>query len=404
MAPIEIINPFVDSITIPDRFFCDRESETRQLIENITANVKTVLYAPRRVGKSSLIQHVLGQKEISENFNSLYVDILGTRDSVGFADELQKALLRADFARDEKIKQSLLNSFPAILTTMAGLFISQDSPVNMSTYATSAISMSLGQIFEYLESTKKPTIVVFDEFQKIEEYPEPMAAILRGEIQKLRRTRFIFSGSETHMLSIMFNNRNKPFFSSARDMSIGIISLEKYTEYCKRMFEMYGKGITDEAVSLTYYTFCGITRSNQEIMRYVFQHTQEGTVADRKDIIIAIKDLVISKENSIRTELGKLPATAHLLFRHIAANGILENPTSTKQQIKLTQSQIQHLANKYSAEEIALLTKVGKNSLKITDKLMELFILGPERLEERLQCSKAIFEREQQLSSVFPEW
>lgn len=400
----EIHNPFIDSILIPDKFFCDREAETRQLIENITSNVKTVLYAPRRVGKSSLIQHVLGQKEIRDNFNSLYVDILGTRDAVGFADELQKALLDSDFARDEKIKQTLLSSFPAILTTMAGLFISQDSPVNISTYATSTISMSISKIFEYLESTKKPTIVVFDEFQKIEEYSEPMAAILRSEIQKLRRTRFIFSGSETHMLSMMFNNRNKPFFSSARDMSIDIISLDKYTDYCKRMFGLFGKGISDDAVKLTYCTFCGITRSNQEVMRHVFYHTPEGNTADKADIINAIRDLVISKENSIRTELGKLSANAHKLLRHIATNGILENPTSTKQQINLTQSQIQHLANKYSSEDIALLTKVGKNALKITDKLMELFILGPDRLEERLQHSEAIFQKEQQLTKVFPEW
>lgn len=404
MAMIEIYDPFVDSITIPDKFFCDRESETRQLIENITSNVNTVLYAPRRVGKSSLIQHVLAQKEISENYNSLYVDILGTRDSIGFAEEFKKALLNADFARDEKIKQSLLTSFPAILTTLAGLFISKDSPVNMSTYATSAISMTLAQIFEYLEATKKPTIVVFDEFQKIEDYSELMAAMLRSEIQKLRRTRFIFSGSETHMLSIMFNNSNKPFFSSARDMSIGIISLDKYTEYCKRMFAMFGKGITDEAVSLAYYTFCGITRSNQEIMRFVFHRIPQGTIADQNDIIDAVRALVISKETSIRTELGKMSANAQKLFRCIAANGILENPTSSKQKINLTQSQIQHLANKYSSDDYTLLSKVGKNSLKITDKLMELFILGPEKLEQRLQCSEDIFHREQQLAATFPEW
>ena len=401
---IEIDDPFVDSITIPDKFFCDREAETKQLIENITSNVNTVLYAPRRVGKSSLIQHVLAQSEISQSYNCLYVDILGTRDAAGFAEEFQKALLNADFAKDEKIKQSLLSSFPAILTTLAGLFISQDSPVNMSTYATSAISMSLAQIFGYLESTKKPTIVVFDEFQKIEDYSEPMAAMLRSEIQKLRRTRFIFSGSETHMLSIMFNNRTKPFFSSARDMSIGIISLAKYTDYCRRMFAMFGKGITDDAVRLTYYTFCGITRSNQEIMRYVFHHTCEGDIADMNDIVSAIRSLVVSKENSIRTELGKLTVNAQKLFKYVAANGILENPTSTKQRIGLTQSQIQHLANKYTSEEYALLSKVGKNSLKITDKLMELFILGPEKLEQRLQCSEAIFQREQQLLQVFPEW
>lgn len=397
-------NPFIDSINIPDEFFCDRDAETRLLIDNITSSVNTVLYAPRRVGKSSLINHVLRQKEISDNYNTLYVDILGTRDVVGFVEEFQKALLSASFAKDEKVKQTLLSAFPAILTTIAGLFISQDSPVSMTTLATSSISMSMSQIFTYLESTAKPTIVVFDEFQKIEKYVEPMAEILRSEIQKLRRTRFIFSGSETHMLSIMFNNRNKPFFSSARDMSIGVIPLDKYIEYCKRMFGLYGKDITEEAVALVYYTFSGITRPNQDIMRVVFHNTAEGKTAGRADVERAIKELIISKEISIRTELSGLPANAHKLFRLIAANGILENPTSSKKLTELSQSQIQHMANRYTSEEYQLLLKVGKNSLKISDKLMELFILGPDRLAERLSCSKAIFEREQQLSQTLPSW
>lgn len=357
-------NPFIDSINIPDEFFCDRDAETRQLIDNITSSVNTVLYAPRRVGKSSLINHVLRQKEISDNYNTLYVDILGTRDVVGFVEEFQKALLSASFAK----------------------------------------GMSMSQIFTYLESTAKPTIVVFDEFQKIEKYVEPMAEILRSEIQKLRRTRFIFSGSETHMLSIMFNNRNKPFFSSARDMSIGVIPLDKYIEYCKRMFGLYGKDITEEAVALVYYTFSGITRPNQDIMRVVFHNTAEGKTAGRADVERAIKELIISKEISIRTELSGLPANAHKLFRLIAANGILENPTSSKKLTELSQSQVQHMANRYTSEEYPLLLKVGKNSLKISDKLMELFILGPDRLAERLSCSKAIFEREQQLSQTLPSW
>lgn len=401
---MEIQNPFIDSINIPDEFFCDRDAETRQLIDNIMSSVNTVLYAPRRVGKSSLINHVLRQKEISDNYNTLYVDILGTRDVVGFVGEFQKALLSASFAKDEKVKQTLLSVFPANLTTLAGLFISQDSPVSMTTLATSSISMSMSQIFTYLESTAKPTIVVFDEFQKIEKYAEPMAEILRSEIQKLRRTRFIFSGSETHMLSVMFNNKNKPFFSSARDMSIGVIPLDMYTEYCKRMFGMYGKDITEEAVALVYYTFSGITRPNQDIMRVVFHNTAERKTAGRVDVEQAIKELIMSKENSIRTELSGLPANAHKLFRLIAANGILENPTSGKKLTDLSQSQVQHMANRYTSEEYPLLLKVGKNSLKISDKLMELFILGPDRLADRLSCSKAIFEREQQLSQTLPSW
>lgn len=385
----EITNPFIDSITIPDDYFCKRDRDTEMLVENIRSSVNTVLYAPRRVGKSSLIKHVLGRKEIKDSYNSLYVDLLGTRDSISFVEEFQKALLEADFAKDEKIRQTLLAALPAM----------------MSAHATSPISMTMSQIFSYLESTKKPTVVVFDEFQVIEQYDEPMAAILRGEIQKLRRTKFIFSGSETHMLSMMFNNRNRPFFSSARDMSIDVIPIDDYVEYCQRMFGLFGKCIEADAVRLTYYTFSGITRANQDIMRAIFHRIQAGQTAAVKDVAAAIKSTIISKEESIRTTLGKMSANAYKLFKLIAVNGVLENPTSKNKNTDLSQSQIQHLANKYCQEESALLTRLGKNSLKITDKLMELFLLGPENLECRLSRSEEIFNRERLLSSQnLPQW
>ena len=61
-------------------------------------------------------------------------------------------------------------------------------------------------IFRYLESADKPCIVCFDEFQQIAKYPEKnVEALLRSHIQHMRNARFIFSGSERHLLEEMFN-------------------------------------------------------------------------------------------------------------------------------------------------------------------------------------------------------
>ncbi|UKI43125.1 MAG: hypothetical protein L6U16_08375 [Porphyromonadaceae bacterium] len=65
----------------------------------------------------------------------------------------------------------------------------------------------LDEIFKYLEHAGKPSIVAFDEFQVIANYPEKtVEATLRKRIQNCHNTHFIYSGSKTP-----FDGRNVRF-------------------------------------------------------------------------------------------------------------------------------------------------------------------------------------------------
>ena len=78
MAARKPLNPFFIGTDIPDKYFCDRKNETAEIIRYIKNGNNVVLKAPRRVGKSSLIKHVLAQDEIAKHYNTLYVDVFGT--------------------------------------------------------------------------------------------------------------------------------------------------------------------------------------------------------------------------------------------------------------------------------------------------------------------------------------
>lgn len=59
------VNPFILSPAIPDKFFCDRLSESASLIRSIRNQENIVLISPRRVGKTGLIYHCFNQSEIA---------------------------------------------------------------------------------------------------------------------------------------------------------------------------------------------------------------------------------------------------------------------------------------------------------------------------------------------------
>ena len=52
-----IVNPFIVSGKIPDRYFCDRQTESEMLIRFVGSQEHVVLMSQRRMGKTKLVEH-----------------------------------------------------------------------------------------------------------------------------------------------------------------------------------------------------------------------------------------------------------------------------------------------------------------------------------------------------------
>lgn len=104
-------------------------------------------------------------------------------------------------------------------------------------------------IFQFLESQEKPILIAIDEFQQVANYPETNTeALLRSQIQRLTNARFIFSGSNKHMMAELFNSAKRPFFSSTQMMYLTPIPEDKYSSFIKDKFNEAGKEINNEAI------------------------------------------------------------------------------------------------------------------------------------------------------------
>ena len=106
-------------------------------------------------------------------------------------------------------------------------------------------------------------MIAIDEFQQIRDYPEQnMEALLRTYIQQTRNLTFIFCGSKKHIMTDIFTNEKKPFYSSTTFVSLEKISEESYKTFIRRLFNERQREITDEALQFilewtrrhTYYT------------------------------------------------------------------------------------------------------------------------------------------------------
>lgn len=373
-------NPFFTGIQIPDTYFCDREKETEELISLINNRNNVVLKAKRRIGKSSLIHHIFNQEAIKNSYNTLYVDIFGTKTLADFHVTLQNKLLNAPFAKSAKIKREFETLAKSIHISL-GEYNPITGGFSLPSFGTSPSQLPLlpmEDLFDFLENTKKPNIVVFDEFQQIQYYPERMAAILRSFTQRMNNTKFIFSGSSSHMLSVMFQMANQPFYKSAESFELSSFPLETYSQFCRRILSEYGKDISEDAIRFLYYIFSGETAPMQETMNRVFSMIKTGDRADTNTIKNAIIILLDSHDTSFREIVNRIERenVRNTLFC-IAAMGIANKLTSAKNVNNYhlsSASSVQKSLLILQDENSPLIRKLSKGIYVIEDRLFELWI------------------------------
>lgn len=403
MSTQKPLNPFFTGTDIPDRYFCDRQKETAEIIKQIENGSNIVLKAPRRLGKSSLIKHVFAQDKIARNYNTLYVDIYGTMSAYEFEREMQNRFMAAPFARATKTWKTLA-SYAKGLQVNLGSYngMSVELP-SIGLGATPNPVFTINEILDEYERSDKPGLIVFDEFQQIENYPERMAAILRSKIQELNNTKFIFSGSSRHILSSMFLNYNQPFYRSAVTMDLDIIGLESYREFAKAMFEDYGRIVDDDAVDFVYYLMSGNTFNMQETMKEMFMMTSDKGHAKKDDAVSAVLSILDRHDEEYREQINLITNLKdRKLLYCVAKEGIAQNLTSggiMKRYGLDNASSVQHSISNLTDEKMPLIQRLSKTYM-LQDRIFELWLsLRNGGIEDKFKNPKERFDRERALNN-----
>ena len=275
-SDIMIYNPFFTSGYVSPEYFCDRENETRQLIQNIQGHSHTVLISPRRMGKTGLIEHCFNQDAVKNEFHTFFIDIYSTMNLNDFVFLLGNRICKSLKSKDKQLIEMFVKVVKSIQFTIG---YDEAGMINGS-FGLGDIKdsqKSLEEIFQYLEEAKRPCVVAINEFQQIEKYPEKnVEALLRTYIQHCHNATFIFAGSQRHIIQNMFASASKPFYNSSSIMSLGPIAKEKYVEFAVRLFTKFGKTCAPEWVEKLYDTLEGHTWYMQAVLYLAFYMTDKN--------------------------------------------------------------------------------------------------------------------------------
>ncbi len=239
--------PFHTGMRVTGREFCGRQQELTELREYMRSAGRVYLVGERRIGKTSLIFEAMrGLK----GHTIIYVDLMAVKSVADVVQRLAAALIKTEKKQDKIM--GLLKGLAHLQPSL-----SFDPLTNAPSVAFSPTGSNrpetLDSVFSLFASWPK-TVVVFDEFQDILEVPAESALVarLRGLIQHLDQTGFVFCGSIRHSMEEIFTHCDSPFFNAAMRLHVGPLDRAKFRKYLARKFTAGDRrledGILDEII------------------------------------------------------------------------------------------------------------------------------------------------------------
>ena len=258
-----MVNPFVIKSYESKEFFCDREEELQLMLQNCINKTDMTLVSRRRMGKTGLVFRLFDELNSTHpEIFTVYLDIFISRNLDDFIKLFAEAAVKA-FPTKTKIGERMMNFIKSLRPQVTYDSITGEPQFQIAYHNESEKEYTLRSLFELLTSQNVHIVFAIDEFQQIREYPEQnMEAMLRTYMQRCNNVTFIFSGSRKHLMTDIFTNARKPFYSSTSFVSIDKISATNYSDFICKQFSAHKRKITDDAVNFilewtqrhTYYT------------------------------------------------------------------------------------------------------------------------------------------------------
>lgn len=321
----DAVNPFTYGDLALDESFTDRERELRELRADMLNGQNVLVFAPRRYGKSSLVLRA-AQEAMRRKALVAYVDLMKAPTKERFAAALARTIY-ADVA--SPLGQALERAadlFRGLRVVPTMELDPRDGSLRF-TFQTGrrkadiddAIERLLELLGELAAERKRRVVIVFDEFQEILTLDRKYPNLFRAIFQTQPEVAHVYLGSKRHLLERIFNDRNEPFWRSAKQMEIGPIAPAKFAPFLQERFAATGKELGPGALARLLETTAGHPYATQELAYFVWELVPPGDAATPEVVDAAVVQVLRSEHNHFAQLWDDASQPQRLLLLALAA-------------------------------------------------------------------------------------
>ncbi|MEA2054830.1 MAG: ATP-binding protein [Candidatus Thermoplasmatota archaeon] len=241
-------NPFIYGAIVTGKHFVDREKEIKELTMDLLSGQHVILYSPRKMGKSSLIEEIFRKINDQGKAIAVRINLQSVITKEDMARMMINEIVKNAYSSIEKAAKEIKDFFTKISVR---IFIDEKGRMGIEPIFRNKEDL-LEEVLAFPEKKgkKKRIIIAFDEFQEIEKFDGlGMERRMRAIMENHKNVSYLFSGSERHLISLIFENEERPFYRFGKMVRLEPVERKKLEKFVIERFEETGKKINREATN-----------------------------------------------------------------------------------------------------------------------------------------------------------
>lgn len=248
------MNPFNYQGPIRPPHLIDRGTELEALQTAAANRVAIRLAAPRRFGKSSLLEaHAVAMRDVGHRAVRVDLSRVSTVGDVAVRLAHAYSALPAEPRRVVGRWAARLG----ITATAAGVgfTLAPQAPRLAADEARAALLQLLDVPRELYERDGELTVICFDEFQDLLVADDALDGLFRSVIQHHgEAAAYVFAGSQPSLMRALFSEYERPFYGQARPLELSTLPLDEAANDIEALFgadDLKANGAIDELLAFT---------------------------------------------------------------------------------------------------------------------------------------------------------
>ena len=310
------MKPFKYGCVVGGENFCPRPSLEKQLQDFAADGQNLVIQGARRMGKTSLIKHAIGNMH---RMRLIYIDLYYINSTAELCARVMKGIARSseEMSFLKKAVQFAFRLRPVLAIDP------RDGSTTISVDARAAAEPdSLDAVMSTLEkiAADGKTCVVFNEFQGVLKLDNAngILAQMRSTIQFQDKTPYFFTGSVRNDMMSIFDNMGSPFYKSALTFAVDEIDATEFSAFIAARFKKGNRKIAPAVIAKILEFADGVSGDVQQLCEALWE-TTEPAADISSDSFDAALDLIFSRElRGYETIMERLTPSQATVLRALA--------------------------------------------------------------------------------------
>ncbi len=309
--------------------FADREREAGLLRGLMLNGQNAIVIAPRRYGKTSLLNRVVDQvREAGGRTGKVNLIRCATPKDV--AEELLRGVVHGPLGPLGGRVHEILRYLRHLRVTPEFTFDTQSGVirgVRLDNLQQDASWQDvIGDVVRTLRAAgdrDHPASLVLDEFQKVLEIDPGLPDVFKGMVDELSEVSLVFAGSRRHLMERMADDPDHgALYNVGAKHYLGKIHAADFVAYLVARATAAGATLGLAGAERIFTIAAGVPNDVQLVAFFAFEQADDGGVIDDAAIDRALRVAVGDQKDEFEQIFSRLAKSQQLLLKRIARGGV----------------------------------------------------------------------------------